>query len=138
MIEMLIVVMYIAIIAAMVLPKVTGAGRRARETNLRATIHELRTAVASYQAETGLYPLTLQDIVAAKAPDTGLTAQGIEVGIMAADFRGPYLIAPGGGLPLDRTTGKREWDYGTTTPTVGRVRSLSTTVSLDNEPYSTY
>jgi prepilin-type N-terminal cleavage/methylation domain-containing protein len=134
--ETLIVIMYIAIMASIVLPKITGAGRRASETNLKATLREIRNAVASYQAETGLYPLELVDIMSSSAPDTGITAAGIEVPIMAADFHGPYLIPGGARLPMDRATGRREWDYSTTPPYVGRVRSLATGITLDGEPYS--
>jgi type II secretory pathway pseudopilin PulG len=50
MIESLIVITYIALIASIVLPSLTGATRKARETNLRATVRELRAAVSSYQA----------------------------------------------------------------------------------------
>lgn len=130
--------MYIVILATMVLPRLTGVARRASEANLQATLREIRNAVASFQAETGLYPVQLADITSTQAPDTGLTPGGIEVGIMANDFHGPYLLAPGGGLPVDRINGRREWDYSATPPNVGRVRSLSTGTSLDGEPYSTF
>ena len=138
MIEALIVVMYIAILAAFILPKVTGAGRRAAETNLRATLHELRTAIASFQAETGLFTTKLDDLTVTAAPDNGLSPAGLEVPIIKDDFHGPYLLGPGGRLPVDRATGKREWDYRVTPPNVGRVSSLAQGVSLDGEPYSTY
>ena len=135
-IEVLIVVMYIAIIAGIVLPRISGVGRRASEANLQATLHELRSAIACFQAETGLYPATLDDIVTSDAPKMGLTEQGVEIPIYRQDFHGPYLIASGGRLPVDRTTGNREWRYETTSPNVGRVRSLSTGTSLDGKPYS--
>ncbi len=134
--EVLIVCMYIAILSGMILPNVTGAGKRASESNLRATLRELRSAVASYQAETGLYPLELQHLTATQPPATGLTEQGLEVPIYEDDFKGPYLIPAGGQLPLDRTTGERTWAYNTTPPRVGAVRSLSTKLSIDGEPYS--
>ncbi len=136
--EVLIVCMYIAILSGMILPNVTGAGKRATETNLRATLRELRAAVASYQAETGLYPLRLEDLTATEPPATGLTEQGLEVPIYEDDFKGPYLIPAGGELPLDRTTGQRTWGYDTTPPDLGAVHSLSTKTSLDGEPYSLY
>jgi type II secretory pathway pseudopilin PulG len=136
--EVLIVCMYISILAAMILPNVTGAGKRASDANLRATLHELRTAVASYQAETGLFPLQLQDLTATEPPATGLTEQGLEVPIFKEDFRGPYLIPSGGELPIDRSTGLRTWGYTTTAPNVGAVHSLSTGTSLDGEPYSLF
>jgi hypothetical protein len=39
---------------------------------------------------------------------------------------------------VDRTNGKRQWDYATTSPNIGRVRTLSTGTDLNGEPYSTY
>lgn len=137
-VETLIVLLYVTIIALIVLPRLTGAARRASEANLVATLRELRAAVACFQAETGLYPLTLDDIVTDEAPEVGLTPEGIEIPINEQDFHGPYLIASGGRLPVDRTTGRREWYYGTTPPNVGVVRSLSTGTSLSGKPYSEF
>jgi type II secretory pathway pseudopilin PulG len=134
----MIVVMYITIIAGIVLPRVTGAGRQATEANLTATLRELRAAVACYQAEMGVYPASLDDVVADKAPSMGINEQGVEIPIFAQDFHGPYLVASGGRLPVDRTTGKREWYYQTTPPRVGYVRSLSTGTSLNGTPYAQF
>jgi len=134
----MIVVMYIAILAGIVLPRITGAGRQATEANLTATLRELRAAVACFQAETGLYPASLDDIVADKAPRLGINEQGVEIPIFAQDFHGPYLVASGGRLPVDRTSGKREWYYQTTPPRVGYVRSMSTGNSLNGTPYTQF
>jgi len=134
----MIVVMYITIVAGIVLPRITGAGRQATETNLIATLRELRAAVACYQAELGVYPASLDDLVTNKAPSVGLNEQGVEIPIFAQDFHGPYLIASGGRLPVDRTTGKREWYYETSPPRIGYVRSMSTGTSLNGRPYSEF
>jgi len=136
--ETMIVVMYIAILAGIVLPRLTGAGRQATEANLSATLRELRAAVACFQAETGLYPASLDDVVADTAPRVGINEQGVEIPIFAQDFHGPYLVASGGRLPVDRTSGKREWYYQTTPPRVGYVRSMSTGTSLNGTPYSQF
>lgn len=134
----MIVVMYITIIAGIVLPRVTGAGRQASEANLQATLRELRAAVASFQAEMGLYPCSLDDIVTDTAPTVGLNEQGVEIPVYAQDFHGPYLVASGGQLPVDRTTGEREWYYQTSPPRVGFVKSLSTGTSLAGKPYADF
>jgi len=137
-IEAFIVMLYMGIIATIVLPRITGAGRRAAETNLRATIREIRGAIASFQAETGVYPATLDDIVTNQPPAYGLNEQGLEVPVYPQDFHGPYLIPSAGRLPLDRVTGKREWSYETQPPHVGAVHSLSTGTSIDGTPYSEF
>ena len=136
-IEVLIVSVYIAIVAAIVLPRVTGATRRARETNMRATLQEIRKAVGSFQAETGLFPAGLDDIVTTTAPPTGLDRDGNSVTILAVDFRGPYLRAPGGGVPKDVITGLPDWIY-STAPPVGQVHSAATGDSVDAGPYSLF
>jgi len=137
-IETMIVFVYIALIASIVLPRMTGATRKARETNLRATLSEVRKAVESYRAETGLYPAQLAEIVVDVAPATGLTAGGTFVSIIPADWRGPYLRAPGGLLPKDEILGQRNWQYGTAAPNVGAVHSLAPGTTVDGEPYSDF
>jgi general secretion pathway protein G len=137
-IETLIVVLYISILALIAVPRLTGAGRQASETNLRATLREMRAAVACYQAETGVYPASLDDLVSDTAPSVGLNEQGVEIPIFAQDFHGPYLVASGGRLPLDRMTGKREWAYKTSPPGVGKVNSKGTGTGSDGTPYSQY
>jgi type II secretory pathway pseudopilin PulG len=134
----MIVIMYITIIAGIILPRITGASRQAEEANLIATLRELRAAVASYQAETGLYPCALDDLVTDKAPAVGLNEQGVEIPIWSQDFHGPYLLPSGGHLPVDRITGQRTWYYETSPPRIGFVRSLSTGTSTDGRPYSEF
>jgi type II secretory pathway pseudopilin PulG len=129
---------YIGLIASIVLPRVTGASRKARETNLRATLSEIRKGVESYQAETGLYPAQLADLTATVPPATGLTSVGTTVSIIPADWRGPYLRAPGGLLPKDEILGTRNWKYGTTPPNVGDVHSLAPGGTVDGQAYSTF
>jgi general secretion pathway protein G len=137
-VETLIVIMYIAIIATIVIPNVTGVGRQASETNLHAVLRELRSAIGAYQAETGLYPRTLDDLVTWDAPAMGLTEGGVEVPIHPGDFRGPYLMVSGQKLPVDRTTGERTWDYSTAPPDVGAVHSLNSNTSMNGAAYSTF
>lgn len=137
-IEVLIVTVYIALLASIVLPHLTGANKRARETSVKATLAEIRKAVASFHAETGLYPARLEDIVAAEPPPVGLTESGLEVTIIPADFRGPYLLARGGRLPKDELTGQANWIYSTTPPTVGAVHTAAVGNSLDMGPYSLF
>lgn len=137
MIEVLIVIVYIGLIASIVLPRVTGASRKAKEANMRATLQEIRKAVNSFQAETGLYPARLQDIVVNTAPATGLDPNGTPVSIIPADFRGPYLRVRGQALPKDAITGAADWSY-STSPPVGQVNSSATGNSMDGGPYSLF
>ena len=47
-IEVLIVIVVIAILAAIVVPRLLGAGREAREASLRAHLQEIRNALGLF------------------------------------------------------------------------------------------
>lgn len=131
-IEVLIVIVVIAILAAIVVPRLLGAGREARETSLRAHLQELRNAIGLFQAQCGDYPAALADIMATTAPASG----GNGVQINPADFNGPYLTTPGGGLPNNPTTGANvvgtDWTYDATT---GAIHAKAGT-AVDGTDYS--
>jgi len=133
-IEVLIVIVVIAILAAIVIPRLLGAGREAREASLRAHLQEIRNAIGLFQAQCGDYPAALTDIMATSAPATG----GNGVTINAADFRGPYLTTPDGNLPKNPITGANvvgtDWTY---TATTGAVKAKSGT-AVDGTNYSNW
>jgi len=129
-IEVLIVIVVIAILAAIVVPRLLGAGREAREASLRAHLQELRNAVGLFQAQCGDYPAQLADLMATSAPATG--ANGVDIN--TADWKGPYLTTPGGGLPENPITGAVDWDY---VGTDGSVHAPAGT-AVDGSDYSTW
>jgi type II secretion system protein G len=133
-IEVLIVIVVIAILAAIVVPRLLGAGREARETSLRAHLQELRNAIGLFQAQCGDYPAVLSDIMETSAPATG----GTGVTINAQDFNGPYLTTPNGELPNNPTTGGNaiptDWTYDATT---GAIHAATGT-AVDGTDYSTW
>ena len=133
-IEVLIVIVVIAILAAIVVPRLLGAGREAREASLRAHLQEIRNALGLFQAQCGDYPAALVDIMATTAPATG----GNGVVINANDFRGPYLTTPDGGLPKNPISGANvegtDWTY---TATTGAVKAKTGT-AVDGTDYSTW
>ena len=132
-IEVLIVVVVIAILAAIVVPRILGAGREAREGQLRGNLHALRTSIALFQAHTGEYPATLDDLL--KADATGMVgASGSP--IVPSLFRGPYFSPlPTIALPTDPMTGAADWLY---TPNLGGVHSSSAWTSTDGTDYSAW
>jgi general secretion pathway protein G len=133
-IEVLIVIVVIAILAAIVVPRLLGAGREAREASLRAHLQEVRNAVGLFQAQCGDYPAALADIMATTAPATG--ANGVAINV--ADFRGPYLTTADGALPKNPITGANvvgtDWVY---TATTGAVKAKSGT-AVDGTNYSNW
>ncbi len=135
-IEVLIVILVIAVLAAIVIPRLLGAGRQSKETLLRDTLRGLRLGVATFQADTGVYPAQITDLAALTAPAQGVDEVGSLRDINASDFRGPYFINPGGGLPRDPLTGDINWAYSTTPPTVGEVHSSASGQTQDGTLYS--
>jgi general secretion pathway protein G len=82
-VELLLVLTILAILAGIVLPKMTGNTERARQTAAHTQIAAIGTALDAFEVDVGHYPRQLQDLVV-KPRD----AQG---------WRGPYLEK----IPLD-------------------------------------
>src|SRR3989337_1159897 len=79
-IEMLIVIVVIAILALIVIPRLLGAGRKAKESALRGDLHQLRNAIQQFEADLGDYPLTLDQLVAdAGSPPSGVGGGGLDL-----------------------------------------------------------
>ena len=133
-IEVLIVIVVIAILAAIVVPRLLGAGREAREASLRAHLQELRNALGLFQAQCGDYPEFLTDLMVTTAPTSGATG----VIINPADFRGPYLTTPNGEIPNNPITGLNaeatDWVYASAT---GALKA-KTGIAVDKTDYSTW
>ncbi|MHB9109269.1 MAG: type II secretion system protein [Armatimonadota bacterium] len=117
-IELLIVIVVIAILALIVIPRVTSAVRKSRESTLKENIHILRTAIAQFTSDTGLYPTELADLSNPKtdAPTTAVNDDGGTETIPAGTYNGPYLHGTGGigtsGIPINPFKPSRDADYG--------------------------
>jgi len=131
-IEMLIVIVVIAILALIVIPRLLGAGRKAKEATLKGDLHQIRNAIQQFEADMGDYPADIDDLVATTAP-TGTGGQGLDLD--EEGYQGPYLRTPDGNLPVDPFTGAGDWDYDAPT---GDVHSASTLNSLAGDAYSTW
>lgn len=72
--------------------------RRVNEATLRANLHQLRSAVEQFNADTGAYPLRLSDLLLPKhqAPKQGISERGASITIPANAYMGPYLSRRGG------------------------------------------
>ena len=132
-IEMLIVIVVIAILALIVIPRLLGAGRKAKEATLKGDLHQLRNSIQQFEADMGDYPADVTDLVATTAP-TGQGGGGLDLD--SAGYQGPYMRTPDGNLPKDPFTGAPDtWDY---TASTGEVHSGSTLTGLDGTAYSTW
>lgn len=79
-IELLLVLVILATLAALVVPKFAGRGEQARITAAKADISALETALDTFEVDTGRYPTTQEGLVALSSPPAGLST-----------WRGPYL-----------------------------------------------
>jgi general secretion pathway protein G len=76
-IEILLVMTIIAILAAIVIPKMVGRSEQARQTAAHADLSSIKTALAAYEVDSGGYPKSLQDLI--QQPGN------------AKNWHGPYL-----------------------------------------------
>jgi len=126
-IEMLIVIVVIAILALIVIPRLLGAGRKAKEATLRGDLHQIRNAIQQFEADMGDYPADIDDLMSAK-PYAGSATGGNGLDLDANGYQGPYLRTPNGTMPVDPFTSAADWTYDGAS---GEVHSASTMGALD-------
>jgi hypothetical protein len=113
--------------------------QKAKESTLKANLLRLRSAIAFFQAETGVYPKSLEDIV---APATDGTLAGTTT-VKAKNYTGPYLTAKGGidgkDLPMNPFIAATDTDvthHWTYTPATGAVQSAVAGTTMDGQAYT--
>ncbi len=116
-------IVIIAMLGAIVIPRIMGASRRARESALKETLQRLRCAAALFQAHIGRYPNGWRDVMQSSHLPPG----------EQSNWRGPYLTTPDNLPPRDPITGRRDWVYD---PASGSIRSAATGTSLEGDYYS--
>lgn len=136
-IEVLIVIVVVAVLAAIVVPRLLGAGREAKEAALRAQLQHLRKAIGLFESHYGGQPHALSDLMADKVPGhCHAASDGSKIDIDSdTEWLGPYLTTPDGQLPVDPITGQADWTYSKNT---GEVRSRASGTALDGTPYSEF
>ena len=134
-IEMLIVILVIAILAVIVIPRLMGAARRAKEAQLRANLKQLRDAIERFEGACAAWPPALADVMAANGTALSADADGRGISVDRDGYNGPYLVTGSGMLPVDGMTGASDWNYDNTT---GMVHSSSTLTATDGSAYATW
>jgi len=130
-IEMLIVIVVIAILALIVIPRLLGAGRKAKEAALRGDLHQLRNAIQQFEADCGDYPGDSGQLMT--TPSAGATG-GTGIALDVNGWQGPYLRTADGNLPKDPfTESSTTWSY---TAATGHIQSGSTLTAINGEAYS--
>lgn len=108
-VELLVVIVVLAVLAAIVLPKFMNSSARSKESALKSDLKLMRNAISLFQADTGKFPNSIADL--AQTDKTQVKdASGTTVN--AADWHGPYLDSvindpiSGTAFNYDKTTGK--------------------------------
>src|SRR5258708_38626405 len=132
-VELLMVMVVLAVIAAIVIPKFADRHKQSQEASLKSDLNLLRNAIASFQADTGYYPKALADLSAAAAPAQGYDSAAALQSITATDWHGPYVTS----VPNDPVAAAA-FSYSVAAGTVGNVTSSATGNGQDGKAYSTY
>ena len=75
-VELLIVIIIIAVLAAVAIPKFQNSSQRADEASARADLKVIRQAIELFRNDTTLYPLTIPALSATSAPSKGRRFNG--------------------------------------------------------------
>ena len=132
-VELLIVIVIIAVLAAIALPKYMDSGQRSKESSLKGDLKLIRNSIELFHTDTGAWPAALADLSGSAAPASGKDNAGAAKSITAADFHGPYLRT----VPTDPVAAAA-FTYSVTSPTVGAVTSAASGNGLDGTAYSTW
>ena len=131
--ELLIVIIVIAVLAAIALPRFINSGLRSKEASLKSNLKIYRNAVQLFLNDTGAYPTNLAALSATSAPASGIDAAGSAKTIIATDWKGPYIDS----VMTDPVSGNA-FTYGATSPNVGKVTSSASGNSTEGSAYSTW
>lgn len=115
-VELLIVIIVIAVLAAVAVPKFANRAVVAKESAVRADLKNLRQAIERFRADTGLWPAELAHLDDLSAPASGLDKTGARQPIVNGTFHGPYLER----TPTSPITAG-SYTYDTVPPGVGNV-----------------
>jgi general secretion pathway protein G len=87
--ELLVVLVILAILAAIVLPKLGQSSLRGKESTLRSDLRRLRDAIDRFENDTGGYPVQLTDLAENSAPPTCSTGSAVKP-LDPSSWHGPY------------------------------------------------
>jgi general secretion pathway protein G len=139
--ELVVVCAVMLVLASVVLPTARVTERRLKETELKASLREMRYAIDDYKrySDAGLIPVDMGTDGYPRELDT--LVEGVEI-VGQIDRKAKFLRR----IPIDPMTGKAEWglrsyqdepdSQGWGGENVYDVYSLSAGVSIDGVPYS--
>jgi general secretion pathway protein G len=96
-VEMLLVLVILATLAAIVIPKFSGRSQQAKVTAAQSQISSIEMALDAFEVDTGFYPKGAAGLDALVAPPSGVQS-----------WKGPYLKK---GVPLDPWGNPYSYEY---------------------------
>jgi general secretion pathway protein G len=133
-VELLIVIIIVAVLAAVAIPKFANHTVKGKEASIKANLKTYRNAVELFRNDTGLFPLTLDDLTLETAPTNGLTpGTGTSVAIPSGSWRGPYLQR----VEKDAVSGS-DFAYTTSGVNTGMVKPSASGTASDGTNYNTW
>ncbi|MCE5199394.1 MAG: type II secretion system protein GspG [Armatimonadota bacterium] len=91
-VELLVVVVVLAVLAAIVLPKFMDSGNRSKASAQKSDMKIVKNAVELFHADTGYYPNDLTDLTKANGTTVNTwNGSASETLATASDYHGPYL-----------------------------------------------
>lgn len=125
-IEVLIVVVIMAVLAATVIPQFSESTTEAKASTLKFNLHTLRAQIQLYKAQHGAWPVNLTDQLTKKT-----TTSGAITGSASELKWGPYIVGnlpnepfsekntiTPGSAPFTTATGSGGWLYDSATGTI--------------------
>lgn len=93
-VELLVVIIIVAVLAAVAIPKFQNAGQQGKESSAKADLKVLRSAVERFQADMSAYPASFDGLVSQSRPANGkqFYSGDWHVVALAATWSGPYVL----------------------------------------------
>jgi len=132
-VELLIVIVILAVLAAIAIPRFMDSGTRSKEASLKTNLKLCRNAIELFHNDCGSWPAAMSDLTGSSAPASGKDAAGAAKAITATDYKGPYLQT----VPTDPVSGAA-LTYSVTSPTVGKITSSASGNGTDGTAYSSW
>lgn len=133
-VELLIVIIIIAVLAAIATPKLAIQWQYSEEVRMKAQLKIRREAIQRFYDDTDVYPNDYEDIKLTTAPTTGLDKDGNTVSIPAGRYQGPYIDTKGFAYSSRHPRYRNvSLVYSTTPPTVGALKWNTALISSNGE-----
>ncbi len=133
--EVLIVVTTLGVLAMIVIPRLSSAKRKAKETQLRGNLKQIRDAIERFEATMAAWPPSLSDVMVASGADISADFDGRGGYVDRNSYDGPYLVTGDGTLPKDPFTQAADWNYDNST---GDIHSSSGLTATNGSAYNTW